>query len=243
MSRGFYALGSGILTQNRTLDTISNNIANSNTIGFKKDKVLTTSFGDMVVSRLDSQTTALGNVSMINTVGETATDYSQGMLKNTGRTLDFAIQGEGFFAVQTDNGMVYTRNGSLNIDSDGYLSLNGVGHVMGTNGPIKLGTDDITADSSGKIYVDNKQVNQLAIYNFNNYANLENMGQGTFNAANPILQADANLIWQSVENSNVDAAEEMTNMISAQRELQSCSQAMKMYDTIMGKAATEIGKL
>ncbi|MDD4571908.1 MAG: flagellar hook-basal body complex protein [Clostridia bacterium] len=244
MSRGFYTLSSGILTQNRVLDTVTNNIANVNTPGFKKNKVVSTSFGEMYISRIDAQNTKLNKVSIINTAAESSTIHTQGIIKHTGRTLDFAVQGQGFFAVQTDNGNVYTRNGSFNVDAEGYLVLKDVGRVMGTNGPIYAGTDDITADSLGNIYVEGESINNsIAVYDFADYGRLETVGEGVYRANNPVWLTNAQVLWESIEGSNVDAASEMAASISAQRSLQSCSQALKMYDQILNKAATDIAKL
>ena len=244
MSRGFYALGSGVLTQNRALENVSNNIANVNTAGYKKSKLVNTSFGELYINRIDAQKTGLNNVSIINTAAQTQTLHTQGTLKHTGRNLDFAIQDRGFFAVQTAGGNIYTRNGSFNVDAQGYLVLKDAGRVMGTNGPIYVGTDELTADSAGGLSVNGEALNnRLAVYDFADYNALEAMGEGVYRGNAPVLQNNAQILWQTVEGSNVDAAAEMTAAIAAQRGLQSCTQALKMYDQILNKAVTEIAKL
>ncbi|HEX2985427.1 MAG TPA: flagellar hook-basal body complex protein [Caproiciproducens sp.] len=244
MVRGFYALGSGILTQNRKLSGITNNLTNMDTTGYKKKVVTSTTFGDMVISRVDAQTKPIGSMSLITAVDKTNVIHSQGTLRSTDRGLDFAIEGEGFFQVQGQNGTVYTRNGSFNLDQQGYLVLNGQGRVMGTNGPIHVGTDQFTADSQGNIAVGGRTVGKLAVYNFADYNNLKISGEGMFTAAGgATLMQNPSLRWKTLEGSNVDASEEMTNLITTQRELQSCSQAIKMFDQVLSRSVTEIGKI
>lgn len=244
MVRGFYALGSGMLTQSRILTGISNNLANVETPGYKKKEVSASTFGNMVINRVDSQKTPIGNMSLITVADRTNTIHSEGSLKNTDRGLDFAIQGEGFFAVQGQNGTVYTRNGSFNVDQDGYLVLDGQGRVLGTNGPIQIGTDDFTADKQGNLSVNGNVVDKIAVYNFADYNNLRTTGAGMFTAAGgAAVMQNPEILWKTVEGSNVDSAQEMTNAISAQRDLQTCSQAIKMYDQVLSRAVTDIAKI
>lgn len=243
MVRGFYTLGSGMLTQNRTLGAISNNIANIDTTGYKKSTVTTSTFGQMVVNRVDAQKTALGNAVMCNIVNTNETIHSEGTLTPTDRALDFALSGPGFFAVQSDNGVVYTRNGSFNLDDQGYLCVKDVGRVLGQNGPIYLGTDNITGDGQGNIMVGGNTVAKLAVYDFADYGNLSKVGEGTYSGTNAVLSTTPQIKWKTLEGSNVDAAQEMTNAIAAQRNLQNCSEALKMYDAVLAKAVTDIGKV
>jgi flagellar basal-body rod protein FlgF len=244
MERGFYALGSGMLTQSRILTGISNNLANSETPGYKKKQVTATTFGNMVINRVDEQITPIGSLTLGTTADKMNTIHSQGLLKDTQRTLDFAMKGEGFFAVQGTAGTVYTRNGSFNVDEQGYLTLNNVGRVLGQNGPIRIGTDQFTADSQGNLSVNGRVVDKIAVYNFADYNNLQTTGEGMFTATGaPTRIENPSLMWKTLEGSNVDPAQEMTNALALQRSLQSGSQAIKMYDQIMAKAVTDIAKI
>jgi flagellar basal-body rod protein FlgF len=244
MVRGFYMLGSGMLTQNSILSGISNNLANVNTPGYKKKEVSSTTFGKLVINRVDSQRTPIGTLNMINTADKTNVIHSEGTLKNTDRTLDFAIKGEGFFAVQGQNGVEYTRDGSFNVDQEGYLVLNNQGRVLGNNGPIKIGTDNFTADAQGNLSVDGQTIDKIAVYNFADYNDLKISDTGMFlSTGGATLMTDPDIVWKTVEGSNVDAAKEMTNALATQRNLQSCTQAVKMYDQVLQKAVTDIGKI
>ncbi|MCI1965333.1 MAG: flagellar hook-basal body protein [Oscillospiraceae bacterium] len=243
MVRGFYMLGSSMLTQSRVLNTISNNVANADTNGFKKSRVMPKTFGSMVLERVDGKKTPVGTASLMNTADEAVTDYSGGTFKNTGRKLDFSIQGDGFFAVQQNGETVYTRNGSFNLDEDGYLILKGQGRVLGSDGnPIYLGTDEISADGQGGLTAGGRFAGRLGIYRFTDRAALKTVGEGMFqgDAAAPVR--NSNVLWKTLEGSNVDMTEEMTDALSSQRQLQTCSQALKMYDTVLNQAV-DISKL
>ncbi|QEY34325.1 flagellar hook-basal body protein [Caproiciproducens galactitolivorans] len=245
MDRGFYSLASGMLTQSRVLTGISNNLANIETPGYKKKLVTTSTFGNLMINRLDTQRTELGSVSLITVADKTNTIHTEGVLKNTNRALDFAIKGDGFFAVQGTNGTVYTRNGSFNVDSEGYLTLNNVGRVLGANGPIRVGTDQIEADEQGNLFANGRNVGRIAVYNFADYTALQAAGEGMFSYTGgaPALMQNPSILWKTVEGSNVNAAEEMTRAISAQRNLQNCSQALKMYDQVLTNSVTNIAKI
>jgi len=247
-SRGFYLIGSSLLTQNKIINTISNNVANINTPGFKKDTVVTSTFDEMLWSRIDGSTnnlTELGTVSAMRIANENYTIHSQGTLEETGRNLDFAIEGSGFFAVNQGEQTGYTRNGSFNLDDEGYLILSGAGRVLdGSGEEIYMGTDRITADSLGNLYdSEGNELGTLGVYDFEDYAQLEKMNEGVYTGEGAVPVEQPKVDWQTTEGSNVDAAQEMTNVISAQRMLQSCSQALSIYDAILNKAATEIGKV
>ncbi len=246
MERGFYTLSSGMLTQSRKLTAVSNNIANVETAGYKRNIVTSSTFGNLMIHRLNNQgDVPIGEMSMMTAADKTNVIHSEGSLKETGRTLDFAITGEGFFAVQKDNGLVYTRNGSFNVDEEGYLVSKDLGgRVMGANGPIRVGTDQFDADAQGNISVGGNQVGSLAVYQFADYNNLKSAGQESFTAAGGAQQMQfPQLKWKYVEGSNVDAAQEMTDAIAIQRGLQTCTQALKMYDQILSRTVTEIGKI
>lgn len=243
MVRGFYMLGSGILTQSRVLNTISNNVANSQTTGFKKSKMITKTFGNMVIDRIDRKRTRIGEASLMNSVDETITDYSEGNLRNTGRNLDVAIVGDGFFAVQNDDGTFYTRDGSFNIDSEGFLAAGTKGRVLGTDGqPIQLGTEDFTGDSQGNLYTDGASAGKVAVYNFADTDVLQNAQESLYSGQGATILDQPTLQWKILEDSNVNMAREMTDALDSQRELQSCSQAIKMVDETLDKAV-QIAKL
>jgi len=245
MNRGFYTLGSGMLTNNRSLSLIGNNLANLTTVGYKKSEIVSSTFGDMLMYRLDNDATKIGSVSKLRSATETYTIHSQGTMDTTDRSLDFAISGSGFFAVQSDDGVVYTRNGNFNLDSDGYLVLKDVGRVLGSNGqPIRIGTDQFDVDSQGNISVNSVAAGQLSVVDFGDYGALLTEGKGVYNANGQTpIATDATIEWKTLERANADAAEEMTDAMASQRNLQACAQALQIYDENLSKAVSEIGKI
>lgn len=267
MFHGFYNLTSGILSQNRNLDVISNNMVNVSTPGYKGDKLTMTTFREEMLYRNGNMGKSvpeqLGTTAMIKTPMQTVTRFDQGAYEDTGSIFDFALGSPGFFVVEGEGGPFYTRNGAFTIDEEGFLCLGGVGRVQGENGPIHLNTDRITVDAMGNIYEKeletggtegegnaaaaeegNAPVAKFRVVDFGDYTQLTRQGDGCFTAAAaPTAVEDANILWKSLERSNVDPVEEMTAMMSSQRTLQSAAQMLKMYDSLMGRIVTEIGKL
>jgi flagellar basal-body rod protein FlgG len=163
--------------------------------------------------------------------------------------LDFAINGDGFFAVQqTDGEIAYTRAGSFSLDEDGYLCLPGQGQVLDVNQqPIQLSTDKVTGDSSGHIYDESSHdlLGQIGVFTFEeeDMETLTHNDQGLFTGAEGTVSNSPQVLWGYVERSNVDMVSQMTEMMTCQRALQSAAQAAKMYDQIMTKATTDLGRL
>lgn len=248
MFKGFYTLTSGMLSENRNLNVVSNNMTNVSTPGFKSSTMITSTFQEQMVSRYGNKqranATELGQTSMITTAQETVTNYAEGGYDPTGGQFDFALSKNGFFQIQGENGTIYTRNGSFIMDDEGYLSLPQVGRVMGQNGPILLPTDQFSVDNAGMIY-DEKgtPIDTINVVDFEDYNQLSRAGEGIFQAqgeGTPVVDA---VSWKMLERSNVDPIQEMTRMMSSQRALQSAAQILKMYDQIMSKATTELGKV
>ncbi|MHC1724138.1 MAG: flagellar hook-basal body protein [Aminipila sp.] len=251
MFKGFYMATSGMLTQSRVLNNISNNMSNVSTPGYKEDTLATTTFGDVLINRTGNKDksvyTPLNNSSMIKTADELVTNYSAGTLDFTDRKLDFAVGGNGFFQIQTPNGETrYTRNGSFNIDADGYLSLQHIGRVMGENGPIHVGTDKISVNTEGNITDSEtgEALGKIRLVNFTDYTQVQKVDEGMFETTNPLnaVVADGEIKQGTLERSNVQAMDEMMAMMSSQRAFQSASQIAKAYDQLMGKAV-ELGAL
>ena len=251
MFKGFYNLASGMLTQSRVLNTVANNIANTSTPGYKKDIMANSTFRDELVYRTGNTQktyTPIGGESMIRTVTELVTDFSQGHLEETERPLDFCIMGEGFFRVQMPSGeTVYTRNGSFTLDNEGYLSLQHIGRVLGENGPIYLGTDRIHTREDGRIVDENGDfLGRLTVVDFADYTQLIKFGEGMFRADGLVELAfpqNTMILDRTLEASNMSASDEMVNMMTGQRALQSSAQMLRMYDQLMAKAVSEIGRV
>ena len=150
MQTGYYGATGGMITQFNRLDVISNNLANLNTNGFKRDDVVIGDFLRMVQGHQDTlpipdETKAAAKfinrtMTRVPTIAEEYTDFSVGAMEQTENTLDFALKAPNtFFAVQTPNGIAYTRNGSFSISDDGYLVTQEGFHVLSCDGIDNLG--------------------------------------------------------------------------------------------------------
>ena len=243
MVRGYYQLSSGLMTQSKVLNGISNNIANSKTPGYKQQRVLASSFEEIMIHQVGQGESVLGPMGMTLAAAENATIHSQGVLQATDRALDFAIVGEGFFAVNGPAGLQYTRRGNFTVDSNGYLALPGVGRVMGQQGPIHVGTAEFQSDEQGNILVGGNKIDKLAVFDAADYNNLQQAGEGFYTANGGMNRVETNVKWKTIEGSNVDMAEEMTLAVAAQRNLQSCSQMLKMYDQVLNRAANDLARV
>ena len=239
MFQGFYDLTSNMITQNRNLNIISNNMSNVSTPGFKMDRLMQSTFRDEMIYRYDKYgKTAVGTVSRMNIGDERITDYTEGGVRETGASMDVGLIGSGFFEIQTDNGMVYTRNGSFNLDDAGYLVLPGFGRVQGTNGPIRLTTDEITIDETGNITgTENGQYfGRIRVVDFQDYdTELEKTTGDMFVATGAPRDVNTPMRQKFLEDSNVDVIKEYTQMMATERALQSAAQVLRMYDQLAAK--------
>ncbi len=251
MFQGYYNLTSAMLTQTRNLNVIGTNMSNVSTPGYKSDQMTISAFEEKLIARSNDK--SMVNSEQVGAYGglvyadRNYTDYAQGAYVATGMPLDFALLSEGFYTVQTTQGNVYTRNGSFSLDDEGYLTLQGVGRVLGTNGaPILLNSTDIKTDNMGNIYDSktNAFLGRIGVVDFEDYeTQLIKGDNGTFTALNGgAVAVDATIEQGAVEGSNVDSVSEMSKMMASQRALQSSAQIFTMYDQLIAKIVNQIGQ-
>ncbi|MCI8854296.1 MAG: flagellar hook-basal body protein [Lachnospiraceae bacterium] len=256
MYQGFYNLTSGMLTQNRNLNVIGNNMVNIQTPGYKRDKMVSTTFEEEMLYRTGRTNKDiredLGVTSKIKTAQQTYVNYGQGSFDSTGGIYDFALSGNGFFCINTEDGVRYTRNGSFHVDEEGYLMLDNLGRVQGEGGqPIQIDNENLAVGADGTITaVDEagnaREYGKLRVVDFEDYDQMHKEDNGLYSTGQgprQVEEGETKVLWKMVERSNVDMVEEMTAMMSAQRALQSAAQVLKMYDQIMSKSATDVGRL
>ncbi|WP_099205301.1 flagellar hook-basal body protein [Scatolibacter rhodanostii] len=248
MLSGYYTIASGMLTRQRELDVIGNNLVNVSTPGYRTDRMLISSFEQELTRQEVNYTQGLSNTSATSAVAdEVVSLFHDGTIKSTNRSLDVAISGDGFFNIQSDNGTLLTRNGQFEIDQQGYLTLPAIGRVLGANGPIQVRNENFTVDADGSVY--NDQGNFLGAIQVTvpaEGAELLKLDNGLFQLANGAGgQAAQNYTvnQNNLELSNVDMNQEMTNLIEAQRAFQACSSALQIVDSMNRKAATQLASL
>lgn len=247
MFHGFYTLTSGMISQSRNLNVISNNMTNIATPGFKQDTYISGAFQQELLYRYQNrEPTLIGDTYMRRGSILTSVDYTQGGFVETENPMDFALTKPGFFQVQTEEGeTLYTRMGAFYLDDDRYLTVSGVGRVLGTDGaPIQLTTDDFNMQPDGTLTdQQGNAMGTIGVVDFNDYQQLVKEDSNMFSSAEAGNPVDGGIRWKAQEASNVNGLEQMTAMISSQRALQSAAQVLKIYDNIQQKAGTEIGKI
>ncbi|STQ86715.1 flagellar hook-basal body protein [Helicobacter muridarum] len=269
MQTGYYSATGGMVTQFNRLDIISNNLANLNTSGYKRDDVVVGDFLRMVQAHQDTlpipdETKAAAKfinrtLTRIPVISESYTDHSVGSMDYTENDLDFALKSPNmFFAVQTPNGVAYTRNGSFSISDDGYLVTKEGFHVLSRDGIDNEGgilmnsNMKISVDIDGNIgfrelsnegLADNIPGGSLAIVSFDNPKFLKKIGSSLYiedreipNDTSSRGLARANLMYGSgavaqgfLEKSNVNAVLEMSSMIETNRLVDMYSKVMKTH--------------
>lgn len=249
MLSGFYTIASGMLTNQRNIDTIGNNLVNLQTPGYRTERLIGSSFEmELMIRREQQGTEVLGDGigASAAIVGDVVTIFDGGTLKPTDRALDAAINGEGFFNIAGTGGVNYlTRNGSFDIDEEGYLILPGLGRVLGENGEIRVETSDISIRADGSIENNRGEtIARLLISAPGENTVLERQANGMFTSEGPLAAAENfEVIQNYLELSNSDMNTEMTNLLAAQRAFQTCSAALQIIDGIDRKAATQIASI
>ncbi len=254
MLRGFYTAASGVLMQQRKINVLTNNIANAETPGYRASRVVSSTFEQELMTRLEgSNTEHIGSTAQIQVVSEVPTRFDPSSLEETGRPMDLALEGEGFFNVQAEDadgnaGQTYlTRNGDFELDATGRLVLSGVGVVLGQKGAIQVGDSKFTVDADGSVYNSKgKYVDKLLVTIPPEDAKISQQANGLYTTED--MQANLNttstLVRQGVlENSNIDLNREYTLVMEAQRALQASSSALQIIDGIDQKAAAQIAAL
>lgn len=249
MIRGLYTSATGMMTQTKIMDVISNNLANADSTSFKKDTVVTGSFKDVMAKKIDGiDNKDIGKMNLGVYASHTLTDFSQGSIKPTERKLDFAIDGEGFFEVSDEkiNQKSYTRNGTFIINDDKKLATTDGKLVMSSeNTPIELNSDDLSVNDKGEIYVNDKYIAKLKLVNIKNVDSLRKTGESLFSSNNEIEVDDFNgkVCQSSIETSNVNVIKQMVDMISVTRNYEANQKVITTFDESLQKSVNDIGRV
>ena len=246
MSNGFYTAAQAMLIQQRRLNTISNNIANVKTNGYKKEETVLSTFEESLQYRIqNNQKTLIGSEFRLIGIDEINFRVDIANLEDTNRSLDIALVSEGFFTVRQNNTIFFTRDGSFNIDSEGYLVTSKGARVQGMKGDIRVMNDSFIVNETGLVINSNGQViDRLSIQTPNDNSNLVKMENGYFTeTSGNMTQTNPWVIQSMLENSNVDVTEEMTQLMEVQRNFQSVANALKTIDGLNARAVSEIGKV
>ena len=168
MIRGLYTSASGMVSSMNKNDTIANNLANLNTTGYKRQETIESEFGQELIKRIDHQKTDIGSMGSGAFVSGIADDFTSGAYQETGNSLDLAISGEGFFAVQTAQGVKYTRNGEFTINNQNQIVNQNGDPLLGQNGAIQLPEQGDIVIEDNNVLVDGFELDTLELVNFEN---------------------------------------------------------------------------
>jgi flagellar basal-body rod protein FlgF len=253
MSYGLYLSASGVLTNTHRQDVIANNLANSETVGFKRHQPLFRErLAEAITARAPRASDPLLDLIGGGILAESTTiDFSQGELEHTGRNLDLAIVGSGYFAVRDGNETRLTRDGRLTVDRSGHLILgNGTGaRVLDARlRPIVLDPAsalNLQVTEDGQISAAGEPVARIAVFEVPDESQLVKLG-GTLLSYPPdhrLRTSAATLRSQFLERSNVDPILEMTQLLDAHRQLEANANMIRYQDQTLGKLVNEVGKI
>lgn len=255
MIRGHYIAATGMMLQRKKMEVITNNITNVETSGYKKDDLISVSFDDVMIERIHdnaipghrvvSRYPDVGLFNFGTHVDYIQTDFVQGNLETTELATDLAIIGDAYLVLETPQGNRYSRSGALNIDVDGYLCNPDGFYVLGENGRIHIGSSDFVVSEEGDVSVDGAVIDRLSLVNFEDPSVLRKQGHNLYSAPEGSEQAATEYgIRQFVlENSNVDIAREMVDMMTVYRAYESNQRMLTMIDETLGKAVNDIARL
>lgn len=254
MIRGWYTGASGMNAQQNRLDAISNNLANVDTAGYKRDITVSKSFSELLIRRMNMDgvyKTSVGSADAAPIIGklglgvetnENYTDFAQGSFRETNSNTDFAFGGKGFFAVETPIGERYTRDGNFILSKEGLLVTKEGYPVLGENGYIRVEDDKFSVNEDGIITTsdENQIVDRFKVVRFDNERYLKKMGENLYSSndiSGPAYIAEGNerpkFIQGFIETSNVNVVTEMVQMIEVNRAYEANQKTITSEETMM----------
>jgi flagellar basal-body rod protein FlgG len=244
MLRGLHIAASGMLVQQARHEAIANNLANADTTGYKADEVVFRTALDRAIWRLrDAQRGApasdIGALSFGAEVDAVITDLRPAPITLTGRPLDVAIDGDGFFAVSTPQGERYTRDGAFRQAADGTLVTADGMPVLGTRGIIRSADAALTIAPNGDVLANGQVIDRLRVVQLRN-ASKEGASRFT-GGAQPLQQF--NLQVGALERANVSVVQAMVEMIMAMRAYEASHRAVLAQDETLQRAVNDVGKV
>lgn len=246
--------------QERLLEVLANNIANANTTGFKEQQV---SFTALLSNPWNSYRNPnppapfktdmsevyplRGNEMSYTSTSEVTDNFAQGGIRETGSSMDVAIQGNGFFVIQTPFGERYTRDGSFTLSPEGTLLTRSGATVQGRNGPLTgLSEGQLRILDTGDVYLGEQYIDTLQIQAFEKPELLQRIGDNLFvhdGAPENMSEFQGELLQGRLEASNVNPMKNMTSMITAHRMYEALQKAIQSQDKLMEKGANEVGQV
>ncbi|MBW1720723.1 MAG: flagellar basal-body rod protein FlgF [Deltaproteobacteria bacterium] len=245
MLKGMLEAARGCVKEELRMDVISNNLANSTVIGFKKDVI---SFQDLLEQAGGGTGSIVsGEATIREALVRVKTDLSQGDLRFTNNPLDFAVFGEGFFKVMTPEGVRYTRKGDFRLDENRFLVTQQGYKVLGEGGPIEVPDGDFSVDGQGVIKLNGSEQGRIALARFEGPSALIKEGLGLYRKTDKAVELppppETQVRQGYLELSNVNVAKEMVNMIHCLRAFESYQKAIQVLDGINNRVINEVSRV
>jgi len=281
MIRGIYTGACGMLINETRQNITANNLANVDTTGFKKDVAVFSMEPDNNIHKINDwkkeiknryieHSVFIGNLGTGSVVSDVYTTKNQGEIRVTDNKTDFAISGQGYFAVETDSGVKYTRAGNFAITKDGYLTDMNGNNVLGVNPSEAAGNNSeiigndktglamqsnairvdtqtpIVVDTAGVVYQNNQPVAKMLVVEFESQNNVLKNGANLISPGPDTtikMAGNAEILQNSIEGSNVNAVYEMVNMIELQRAYEMNQKVILTQDEMLQKSINSVGRL
>jgi flagellar basal-body rod protein FlgG len=253
MIYGLYLSANGVMASSFRQDVIANNLANVENVGFKRD---TSAFQQRLTESQLRRLQGLSNPTLENLSGglllsPVSIDHTQGELEATGNNLDVAIQGAGFFAVQSGQQNFLTRDGRFAIDRSGFLVLgnNGNARVLDRQmRPVQIDPElraNVSIGQFGDVSANGQLIVQIGVQDVADPTQLIKRGRSlmSYENAGPLRQAQGTLRNGFVERANVDPAAELAQLMDAQRQLEANANMIKYQDQTLGRLVNDVGKI
>ncbi|NLV17326.1 MAG: flagellar hook-basal body protein [Syntrophomonadaceae bacterium] len=255
MIRGLYTASSGMMVQMTRQDVLSNNLANVNTAGFKKDVVVSQDFPSMLLERMGeterrgsaprpAEPVRIGSLGTGTAIADIFTDHSLGSLRATQNPLDFALGPDTYFMVETPQGTAYTRNGAFTLNADGRL-VTGSGYaVMGKEGYIES-EEKMDFDGQGNVLQDGEIINAFNIVRVNDPDRFSKIGDDllVLEGQDPEVLDNPQVMLGHLEISNVNAIQEMVDLITVVRSYEVLQKVIQSQDSTLDKVINQVGRL
>lgn len=255
MVRGLYTAWTGLQNEQKRLDVIANNIANSATTGYKQEGVTSQSFDDMLAIKVRDYSVksdeVIGKMPLGVKVGEVFTNYGQGSVRVTSNTYDLAIDGSGFFTMRVtdklgNDHIRYTRAGNFTITQEGYITDADGNHLQSEAGDLIVPTDaEIVIDKDGSVYANGEIIDRILIRDFEDYNYLKKYADTMYEPVDGAteIEVTGSVLQGCLEQSNVNVVKEMTQMIAITRAYEANQKIVQTMDSTLDQAVNSVGRV
>ncbi len=267
MVKGLYTAYTGMVNEQKRMDVMTNNLANSATTGYKKEAMVAQAFDERLAikikdtSALHNRPEGIGYVSLGTKIGETYTNWDQGGFQITDKPSDLALGGKGFFAIAfTDKAgqtsIRYTRDGAFTVDNQGFLRTSDGDYVLNDNGALnsQLGEENYVqidpnlpyaVNADGSISQDGEVVSTIGVIDIADYDYINKYGENLYDLipGGQIVESDAIIEQGCLESSNVNVVDEMVSMIQIARAYEAGQKMIQTEDETLDKTVNQVGRV